>query len=102
MLAASSTLIGTYIILLTSNPLSKRFGKRKMVMMDSVVMIAGTLTSVLSTSVIVICLGRLLMGEANVWDNFLINRYITIDSLLTLKVMPLSAPKRMCNHLFVN
>ena len=61
-LSASSTLIGTYLILLTSNPLSKKFGKRKMVLIDSIVMIIGTLVSVLSTKVIVICIGRLLMG----------------------------------------
>ena len=49
--------------MLTSNPLSNKFGKRKIVLIDSVVMIAGTLATVLSKDVIVICIGRLLMGK---------------------------------------
>ena len=65
---ASSCLVGTYLIVFVSNPLATRIGKRKVMLMDSVVMIVGTLVNVLSKNIILMCIGRLLMGNhRNIW-----------------------------------
>ena len=61
---ASSCLIGTYLIIFVSNPLVSRIGKRKVMVMDGTVMIVGTLVNVLSKNIILMCIGRLLMGIA--------------------------------------
>ena len=59
---ASSCLVGAYLIVFVSNPLVSRIGKRKVMLMDSIVMILGTLVNVLSKNIILMCIGRLLMG----------------------------------------
>ena len=59
---ASSCLVGSYLIIFISNPISIRWGKRKTMLFDILVFLVGTLVNILSKGTIMLCIGRLLMG----------------------------------------
>ena len=60
---ASSCLVGSYLIIFISNPISIRWGKRKTMLFDILVFLVGTLVNILSKDTILLCIGRLLMGK---------------------------------------
>ena len=60
---ASSCLVGSYLIIFISNPISIRWGKRKTMLFDILVFLVGTLVNILSKDTIMLCIGRLLMGK---------------------------------------
>ena len=62
-LSGTSTLPGCFLLLLTSNSLASRLGKRKLVLIDSFIMLIGCVITALGVNVPMICIGRGLMGE---------------------------------------
>jgi sugar porter (SP) family MFS transporter len=61
-LAVSSVLIGAAVLAITGGSLSDRFGRRKMLLITSVVFIAGALVCAAAESIQILILGRVIVG----------------------------------------
>jgi sugar porter (SP) family MFS transporter len=61
-LAVSSVLVGAAVLAITGGSLSDRFGRRKMLLITSVVFIAGALVCAAAGSIQILILGRVIVG----------------------------------------
>jgi sugar porter (SP) family MFS transporter len=61
-LAVSSVLVGAAVLAITGGTLSDRFGRRKMLLITSVVFIAGALVCAAAESIQILILGRVIVG----------------------------------------
>jgi sugar porter (SP) family MFS transporter len=61
-LAVSSVLVGAAVLAITGGSLSDRFGRRKMLLITSVVFIAGALVCAAAGSIQILILGRVVVG----------------------------------------
>jgi sugar porter (SP) family MFS transporter len=61
-LAVSSVLVGAAVLAITGGSLSDRFGRRKMLLITSVVFIAGALVCAAAGSIQILILGRVFVG----------------------------------------
>ncbi len=61
-LAVSSVLVGAAVLAITGGSLSDRFGRRKMLLITSVVFIAGALVCASAGSIQILILGRVVVG----------------------------------------
>jgi MFS family permease len=61
-LAVSSVLVGAAVLAITGGSLSDRFGRRKMLLITSVVFIAGALACAAAGSIEILILGRVIVG----------------------------------------
>jgi len=61
-LAVSSVLVGAAVMAITGGSLSDRFGRRKMLLITSVVFIAGALVCAAAGSIQILILGRVIVG----------------------------------------
>jgi len=61
-LAVSSVLVGAAVLAITGGSLSDRFGRRKMLLITSVVFIAGALVCAAASSIQILILGRVVVG----------------------------------------
>ena len=61
-LAVSSVLVGAAVLAITGGSLSDRYGRRKMLLITSVVFIAGALVCAAAGSIQILILGRVIVG----------------------------------------
>lgn len=61
-LAVSSVLVGAAVFAITGGSLSDRFGRRKMLLITSVIFIAGALVCAFAGSIQILILGRVMVG----------------------------------------
>ena len=61
-LAVSSVLVGAAVLAITGGSLSDRFGRRKMLLITSVVFIAGALVCAAAGSIEILIFGRVIVG----------------------------------------
>ena len=57
------SMAGIFGTLVFTNPISTKFGKKKMLLIDCIVMIVGTLVTAITRDFCILCLGRVIMGK---------------------------------------
>ena len=60
---AMLSMAGIFGTLVFTNPISTKFGKKKMLLIDCIVMIVGTLVTAITRDFCILCLGRVIMGK---------------------------------------